>query len=89
MASSHIRMRPQWPMLTMSATAPMTQKWDLLAIAPKTNASAKPPQMTIVAKLPGAASIACAPRSGYGPATPASRPMVVWIASGARTMPMN
>jgi hypothetical protein len=40
MASSHIRMRVQSPMLTMSATAPMVQKWVRWAMAPKTAASA-------------------------------------------------
>ena len=92
-ASSHIRMRPQWPMLTMSDTAPMTQKLLLLPTAPKMKASTKPPQMTIVAMLPASAFIAvssrCRRRWRQGPVTPARRPIVAWIASGARTMPMN
>jgi len=41
MASSHMRMRVQSPMLTMSATAPMVQKCVRWAMAPKTAASAK------------------------------------------------
>ena len=57
MASSHIRMRLQWPMLTTSDSAPMVQKLVLLATAPKMKASAKPLQTTIVAMLPAAESI--------------------------------
>ena len=41
MASSHMRMRVQSPMLTMSATAPMVQKCVRCATAPKATASAK------------------------------------------------
>jgi hypothetical protein len=45
-ASSHMRMRLQSPMLTMSATAPMVQKCVRCATAPKTTASAKLAQST-------------------------------------------
>ena len=50
-ASSHMRTRLQCPMLTTSEIAPMVQKFVLLAIAPNTNASAKPPQTTSRAGL--------------------------------------
>src|SRR5687768_1551943 len=46
MASSHMRMRPQLPMLTTSDTAPMVQKLVRLATAPKTRPSANPPHAT-------------------------------------------
>jgi hypothetical protein len=42
-ASAHMRMRDQSPMVTMSATAPMVQKCVRCAMAPKTTASAKLP----------------------------------------------
>ena len=50
-ASSHIRMRPQWPMLTMSDSAPIVQKLVLAATRPKTKAIAKPPPTTRVPML--------------------------------------
>ena len=46
MAIDHIRIRPQSPMLTMSATAPMVQKWVRCATAPNTSASANANQST-------------------------------------------
>src|SRR6185312_13784111 len=45
-ARSHMRMRAQLPMFTTSDTAPMVQKFARFAAAPKTKASAKPPQAT-------------------------------------------
>ena len=48
-ASIQVRMRVHEPMFTMSDSAPMVQKLVLWATAPNTNASAKPPQTTIVA----------------------------------------
>jgi hypothetical protein len=48
MASSHIRMRLQSPMLTMSDTAPMVQKWVFWPMAPKTKATAKASQRTVL-----------------------------------------
>ena len=48
MASSHMRMRVQSPMLTMSATAPMVQKCVRCAIAPKAAASANAAHSTWV-----------------------------------------
>src|SRR5258706_2569909 len=53
MASSHMRMRFQSPMLTTSDTAPMVQKCVLLATAPKRKASAKAPQTTVEASAAG------------------------------------
>src|SRR5713101_2605034 len=52
-ASSHMRMRFQSPMLTTSDTAPMVQKCVLLPTAPKTKASAKAPHTTIEASAAG------------------------------------
>ena len=46
-ASSHMRMRPQLPMFTMSEIAPMVQKLVRWATAPKTNARPKPDQATM------------------------------------------
>ena len=43
-ASTHMRMRVQSPMLTMSETAPIVQKLVLLPTNPKTPPSAKPSQ---------------------------------------------
>ena len=40
MAATHMRMRDQSPIVRMSATAPMVQKWVRCAIAPKITASA-------------------------------------------------
>src|SRR5690349_6542818 len=56
MASSHMRMRLQSPMLTMSDTAPMVQKCVLLATAPKTKPSANAPHTTIEASAAGLGS---------------------------------
>ena len=47
MASTHMRMRVQSPRLTMSATAPMVQKWVRCAMAPKATASAKAAHSTL------------------------------------------
>src|SRR6266516_85078 len=52
-ASSHIRMRFQSPMLTTSDTAPMVQKCVLLPTAPKRKASANPPHTTAEASVAG------------------------------------
>src|SRR6266852_3057877 len=57
MASSHIRMRFQSPMLTTSETAPMVQKCVLLPTAPKMKVRAKAPQTTIVASAAGLDSV--------------------------------
>ena len=46
MASSHMRMRPQWPMFTMSDNAPMVQKLVFAATRPKRKATTKPPPTT-------------------------------------------
>ena len=72
-ASTHMRMRVQSPMLTMSATAPMVQKCVRWAIAPNSTASAKAPHSTasqrieveflherIVAAAPAPASVGMA-----------------------------
>ena len=48
-ASSHIRTRPQWPMLTTSESAPMVQKFAFAPTKPNTNAIVKPPAATSVA----------------------------------------
>src|SRR3954470_9646023 len=56
-ASSHMRMRFQSPMPTMSDTAPMVQKRVLFPTAPKTNASPKPPQTTQDASAAGSAAV--------------------------------
>src|SRR6267142_3141682 len=56
MASSHMRMRFQSPMLTTSDTAPMVQKCVLLATAPKTKASANAPHTTVEASAIGLGS---------------------------------
>src|SRR5207302_9678290 len=53
MASSHMRMRFQSPMLTTSDTAPMVQKCVLLPTAPKRKASAKAPHTTADASAAG------------------------------------
>src|SRR5437879_11306630 len=53
MASSHMRMRFQSPMLTTSDTAPMVQKCVLLPTAPKRKASAKAPHTTAEASAAG------------------------------------
>src|SRR5712691_1978996 len=53
MASSHMRMRFQSPMLTTSDTAPMVQKCVLLPTAPKTKASANAPHTTAEASMAG------------------------------------
>ncbi len=55
-ASSHIRMRPQWPMLTMSDSAPMVQKLDFDATKPNTRASVNPPPIT---RVDGSAAMMC------------------------------
>src|SRR5256712_11119661 len=57
MASSHMRMRFQSPMLTTSDTAPMVQKCVLLPTAPKRKASAKPPHTTAEASAAGLDSV--------------------------------
>src|SRR5882672_3745996 len=57
MASSHMRMRFQSPMLTPSDTAPMVQKCVLLPTAPKTKASANAPHTTVEARVAGLASL--------------------------------
>ncbi|GIX25872.1 MAG: hypothetical protein KatS3mg122_3103 [Caldimonas sp.] len=41
MAMTHMRMRLQSPIVTMSDTAPMVQKWVRCAMAPKRAASTK------------------------------------------------
>ena len=46
MASTHMRMRVQSPMVTMSDTAPMVQKWVLLPTAPKMKARTNAPPVT-------------------------------------------
>src|SRR5882672_6737115 len=56
-ASSHMRMRFQSPMLTTSDTAPMVQKCVLLPTAPKRNPSARPPHTTIEASAAGLDSV--------------------------------
>ena len=50
MASTHMRMRVQSPRLTMSATAPMVQKWVRCAMAPKATASAKAAHSTVAVR---------------------------------------
>ena len=72
MASSHMRMRPQWPMLTTSDTAPMVQKLVLLATAPKTKASAKPPHTHEVRRIDRVVH-GRLPRSGFSDAGTAAR----------------
>src|SRR5690349_18455376 len=57
MASSHMRMRFQSPMLTTSDTAPMVQKCVLLPTAPKRKASANPPHTTAEASAAGLDSV--------------------------------
>src|SRR3989475_12994761 len=64
MASSHMRMRFQSPMLTTSDTAPMVQKFVLLPTEPKTNASAKAPHTTVEASVAGLGSVTVAPSAG-------------------------
>jgi hypothetical protein len=54
-ASSHMRMRPQLPMFTMSETAPMVQKLVRCATAPTTKAIPKPDQVTMEERLEAAA----------------------------------
>ena len=49
---SHMRMRPQCCMLTISDSAPMVQKFDLLATTPNTNAKQNPQTGTYIAGLP-------------------------------------
>ncbi len=49
MAMTHMRMRVQSPMLTMSATAPMVQKWVRWAMAPNRTESANAAHNTWVA----------------------------------------
>src|SRR5450759_5722493 len=51
MARSHMRIRPQLPMLTTSETAPMVQKLVLLATAPKIKARPKPLHATRAVRL--------------------------------------
>src|SRR5258708_32087434 len=70
MASSHMRMRFQSPMLTTSDTAPMGQKVGLLPTAPKRKASAKAPHTTTEASAAGLDSVK-RPRFGNGPWIPA------------------
>src|ERR1700679_2358915 len=48
MANNHMRMRVQRPMLTTSDTAPMVQKPERLAAAPKTKARANAASATLV-----------------------------------------
>ena len=60
-ASSHMRMRFQSPMLTMSDTAPMVQKLVLLATAPNTNASANAPHTTMAESAAGLAPLMICP----------------------------
>src|SRR5258705_3768355 len=57
MASSHIRMRFQSPMLTTSETAPMVQKCVLLPTAPKMKVMAKAPQTSAEASAAGLDSV--------------------------------
>src|SRR5712691_7551532 len=57
MASSHMRMRFQSPMLTTSETAPMVQNCVLLPTAPKTKASAKAPHTTMEASAAGSVEV--------------------------------
>jgi len=52
-ASTHMRMRVQSPMLTMSAMAPMVQKFVFWARAPKTIAQAKLLHNTALASVSG------------------------------------
>src|SRR5207249_10473942 len=66
MASSHMRMRFQSPMLTTSDTAPMVQKCVLLPTAPKRKASAKAPHTTTEASAAGLDSVK-RPRFGMAP----------------------
>ena len=47
-ARTHMRMRVQEPMFTMSLIAPMLQKRVRCAMAPNTQLSAKPPHSTVV-----------------------------------------
>src|SRR3990172_6303930 len=65
-ASIHMRMRFQSPMLRTSETAPMVQKLVRLATAPKTNASAKAPQTTVEASAAGLASFIGRPSATPG-----------------------
>ena len=84
MASSHMRMRPQSPMLTQSDTAPMVQKLVLLATAPKMKASTKAPATTSVAGWVAASNVVLLvecrilpdPSCLQGPAAPATRAIV-------------
>src|SRR5436190_22536302 len=64
MASSHMRMRFQSPMLTTSDTAPMVQKCVLLPTAPKRKASAKAPHTTAEASVAGLDAVTVS--KGYG-----------------------
>src|SRR5258706_3689431 len=64
MASSHMRMRFQSPMLTTSDTAPMVQKRVLLPTAPKRKASANAPHTTAEASTAGLDSVK-RPRFGW------------------------
>src|SRR5258706_6686046 len=57
MASSHMRMRFQSPMLTTSDTASMVKKCVLLPTAPKMKVRAKAPQTTIEASAAGLDSV--------------------------------
>src|SRR6266853_3053915 len=72
MASSHMRMRFQSPMLTTSDTAPMVQKCVLLPTAPKRKASAKAPHTTAEASAAGLDSVK-RPRFGLAPQSQAGR----------------
>ena len=92
MARTHMRMRVQSPMLTMSATAPMVQKCVRWAMAPKATASPKAAHSTVAVRpgksdscmrgtlvdaSPGAAARAAA-------AEPARRALAPWASAEQR-----
>jgi hypothetical protein len=58
-ASTHMRMRAQSPIVTMSATAPMVQKCVRCEIAPNTTAKPNEAQSTTVERA--ATSLSCIP----------------------------
>ncbi|GMV59969.1 MAG: hypothetical protein AMXMBFR72_30620 [Betaproteobacteria bacterium] len=66
-ASSHIRIRPQWLMFTTSEIAPIVQKFARAATTPNANARTNPPHTTIAAvlMLPVMISLVSLSRSGF------------------------
>src|ERR1700684_587437 len=70
MANSHMRMRVQTPMLTTSDTAPIVQKPERFAAAPKTKASANAANATLADSansiMPGKRRKAAGEPKGWG-----------------------